>query len=136
MTHAISFALQEAIFSALSDDAGVVALVGTNVFDAPPSGTIPALYVVLGDEVVKANSSKTSKGAIHDLDIVVVSDAAGFAQAKQVSAAVCDALIDADLPLTRGTVTALNFRAARALREDSPGIRQINLKFRAFVEDD
>lgn len=135
MTYAVSYALQQAIYGVLSSDAALSALVGGNVFDAPPSGSIPSTYVVLGDEIAKDKSSKTSGGATHELDIKVVSDSAGFATAKQVSAAICDALIDADLTLTRGNLVSLAFKSARALREDSPGIRQISLKFLAFVED-
>lgn len=135
MTYAVSFALQAAVYDVLANDAVLSGLIGGSVFDAPPSGTIPETYVLIGDEEVRDRSAKTSAGAMHDFTINVVSDTAGFATAKQVGAAVCDALIDADLTLSRGVLTALNFRSARAVREDSPGIRQIDLRFRAFVED-
>ena len=135
MTYAVSYALQEAVYEILSSDAALAALVGSDIFDAPPSGTIPQTYVVLGDEVARDRSSKTSSAAAHDFEISVVSDAAGFWTAKQVAGAVCDALIDVETPLTRGVLTALYFRSAKAVRENSPGIRQIDLKFRALVED-
>lgn len=135
MTYAVSYALQQGIYDVLSGDAALAAIVGSNIFDAPPSGSIPSTYVVLGDEIARDKSSKTSGGAVHELDIKIVSDAAGFSTAKQVAAAICDALIDVEIPLSRGNLVSLAFRAARAFREDSPGIRQINLKFRAFVED-
>lgn len=135
MTYAVSYALQLAVYQKLAGDAQEALLTNENLFDAPPSGTIPQTYVVIGDETARDKSSKTSAGAMHEFVINVVSDTAGFATAKQVAGAVCDALIDADLALSRGTLTALNFYSARAVREDSPGMRQIDLKFRAYVED-
>ena len=135
MTYAVSHALQAGVFQRLDNDPTLTALVLGNVFDAPPSGTIPQNYVLIGDEIVRDRSTKTNAAAIHEFVISVVSDTAGFSTAKQVAGAVCDALIDADITLTRGTLTALNSRSAHAVREDSPGIRQIDLKFNAFVED-
>ena len=116
-------------------DATLAAEIGSDIFDAPPSGTIPSTYVLIGDEVVVNQSAKTSAGAFHDFVVNVVSDEAGFSTAKQVAGAVCDALVDQPLTLSRGQLVGLQFRSARALREDSPGIRHINLKFRAIVED-
>jgi len=136
MTYAISSALQSALYQHLIADAGLVALIGSNVFDAPPTGVIPQTYVLIGDELARDKSSKTSAAAVHEFTINVVSDLPGFTTAKQVAGAVCDGLIDADIPLARGRLVALNFVRARALREDSPGIRQIDLRFHAFVEDD
>ncbi|WP_069299639.1 DUF3168 domain-containing protein [Neptunicoccus sediminis] len=135
MTYAVSHALQQGVYQTLTGDGAVSALVGEHIFDAPPSGAIPDLYVTLGDEQVRDKSSGSAGAALHDLDIRVVSSAAGFAAAKQVAAAVCDAVIGAEIALTRGRLISLSFRAARAVREGSPEQRQIRLKFRAFVED-
>lgn len=135
MTYAVSHALQQGVYLALTGDAVLTGLVGGNVFDAPPSGAIPDLYVMLGDEQARDRSSGSAGAALHDLDVRVVSSSAGFAGAKQVAAAVCDAVIGADIVLARGHLASLSFRAARAVREGSPEQRQIRLKFRAFVED-
>lgn len=135
MTYAISQSLQTAIYDALRMDAALVALVGTDIFDAPPRGSAPPLYVLIGDEVVRDRSSKTQRGAAHDLRIDVISDASGFSLAKQAAAAVCDAIVDRDLVLARGRLTGLRFRSARALRDTGPSQRQIQLRFRALVSD-
>ena len=135
MTYAVSYALQAALFATLSADTSLNSLVGGNIFDATPSGTAPDLYVLIGDETVRDRSSKTHSAAYHDVVIRVVSDAAGFSTAKQVAAAVCDALIDASIPLNRGSLVGIRFVRARAVRGDSPGIRQIDLTFRAHVAD-
>lgn len=136
MSYAVSAALQAAVYQQLFTDPDLVALVGTNVFDALPSGALPSLYVALGPEVVKDQSDKTGAGALHELVISVVTDVAGFAQAKAAAAAVSDALIDADLALTRGQLVSLAFYKATAARVGTGDTRQINLIFRARVADE
>lgn len=135
MSYGVSAALQEAIYQQISNDPAVISAVGTNVFDALPSGTLPSLYVVLGPEVVKDLSDKTGAGALHELVVSVVTDTAGFSQAKVAAAAVSDALIDVDLVLTRGALIAMQFYKATAARVGTGDIRQINLIFRARVAD-
>ncbi len=135
MSYGMSFALQEAVYAELSTDVVLVGLVGSAIFDAPPIGTPPALYVLLGAEIVRDRSSKTSDGAAHDFVVKVVSDGAGFAAAKGVAGAVCDVLVDARLVLSRGRMSGLGFRRARARRGKGPEGRQIDLTFRAFVEN-
>ena len=135
MSYGVSAALQEAIYQHLSADAGVVAEVGTNVFDALPSGTLPSLYVILGPEVVKDQSDKTGAGALHEIVVSVVTDVAGFSQAKTTAAAVSDALVDVDLTLSRGTLIGMQFYKATAARVGTGDIRQINMTFRARVAD-
>ncbi|MCP5085883.1 MAG: DUF3168 domain-containing protein [Rhodobacteraceae bacterium] len=136
MSYALAFGLQQAVFAALSGDAAVTALVGTDIFDAPPRGKVPALFVLLGEETTRDRSSKTSTGAMHDFSVQVVTDTAGFSKAKELAAAICDALIDADVTLVRGKLVGLHFRKARAVRGKSPEKRRIILTFRAFAEDD
>ena len=135
MSYAMSFALQQAVYGELTTDAVLVGLVGTAIFDAPPIGTPPPLYVLLGTEIVKDRSSNTTDGAAHDFVVKVVSDGAGFGAAKEVAGAVCDALAGAPLVLSRGRLSSLGFRKARASRGKAPEGRQILLTFRAFVED-
>lgn len=135
MSFAVSEALQAAVFTALSGDAGVTALVGGGIYDALPSGALPGLYVALGAEKARDLSSKTTGGALHDLAVDIHGDVSGFQSVKAVAAAVCDALIDADLPLNRGVLTRLQFKSARAVKGVSPDQRVINLTFRAFVVD-
>ncbi|MEM7440762.1 MAG: DUF3168 domain-containing protein, partial [Pseudomonadota bacterium] len=83
MTYAVSFALQAAVYDRLVNDAALSGLVGGHIFDAPPSGSLPVAYVLIGDETVRDNSSKTHGAARHDFMVSVVSDASGFSAAKQ-----------------------------------------------------
>jgi hypothetical protein len=135
MSYAVAAALQGAVYQQLQSDPGLSVLVGDRVYDAVPKGRLPDLYVALGPERVKDASDKTGHGAWHEFAVSVISDDAGFQTAKEVSAAVCDALIDADLALDRGRLVALNFKRAVAQRERA-GRRRVDLIFRARVEDD
>jgi len=136
MSYAVSSALQKAVFTTLTGDAALAALVGTAIFDAPPSGTVPTTYVTLGPEEVRDLSDKSGQGARHDFSVSVVTDADGFQAAKDVAGAVSDALM-AGLPaLERGRVITLNFLKARARREEAGQIRRIDLTFRARVHDE
>lgn len=135
MSYGVGMALQAAVFAAVSGDAGVQALVGSDVFDALPSGILPQTYVVLGEEDVRGLSSISASGAAHEFTVSVFSDAAGFADAKAVAVAVSDALVDAELPLTRGVLVGLGFKRAKVRRGKTPDGRRIDLRFRARVED-
>ncbi|ANT61318.1 hypothetical protein AYJ57_13610 [Salipiger sp. CCB-MM3] len=135
MSYAMSGALQAAVFAALQGDATLAELVGSNIYDALPAGNLPPLYVTLGAEEARDASDVGSRGAWHDLTVAVVTEAAGFAAAKTVAAAVSDALHEADLALSRGRLISLRFRRARARRETG-GLRRIEMTFRARLEDD
>ena len=136
MSYGCSSALQGAVFQELANAAAVSALVGTAVFDAIPSGAVPSIYVALGPEKVRDASDTTGAGAWHDFVISVVSDSAGFAQAKLAAGAVSDTLADASLTLSRGRLVGLWFRRATAARVGTGDTRRIDLTFRARVADD
>lgn len=133
MSYGGSAALQAAVYGQLIGDAELSALVGGAIFDAPPAGALPPLYVTLGPEDVRDRSDGTAGGAWHRFTVSVLSEAAGFSAAKAAAAAVGDALTDAELPLDRGHLAALNFQKARARRDGQ--LRRIDLTFRARIDD-
>lgn len=138
MTYALAEPLQRAVFDALIGDPALSALVGSNIYDAPlplDGSQVPSEYITIGGETVTEAGSKSQEAAIHDFTIVVHSNAAGFVRSKQVAGAVCDILLDAQLPLARGQLVYLRFLKARADAGQVPARRVISLKFRAFVED-
>lgn len=136
MSYGVAAALQRAVFGQLRADSQLGALVGTNIYDALPSGALPQLYVVLGAEDVRDASDKTGGGAWHQFTVSVVTQSAGFATAKAAAAAVSDALVDAPLALERGRLVSMSFYKAKAARVGTGAVRQINLIFRARVADD
>ena len=135
MSYANAFALQVAVYNALTNDAPLAGLVGSAIFDAFPAGPLPDLYVSLGPETVRDRSDNSGGGSLHRFDVSVVAGSGGFARAKDVAAAVSDVLL-APLSLAQGTLVYLNFERAVARRTGTAGaLRQIDLRFRARVED-
>lgn len=136
MSYGVGEALQAAVYQQLTTDAALSGLIGTAVFDELPHGTKPETYVVLGEEDVRDRSDSTGGAALHRFAVSVVTDAAGYAGAKQVAAAVSDALVDAPLTLARGRLVGLWFERATARRSGKAGkVRRIDLRFRAHVDD-
>ena len=135
MSYGVAVALQAAIYQVLVSDLVVTGLVGVNVFDELPSGTIPSTYVAIGPEVTLDRSDKTGTGAEHRVEIAVVSDVAGFATCKAVGVAISDALHQADLSLSRGHLVDLRFDRAVASREEAGTLRRLDLRFVARVDD-
>ncbi|MBO9444702.1 DUF3168 domain-containing protein [Ruegeria sp. R14_0] len=137
MSYGVSAALQAAVFQLLSDNAQVSALASGAIYDAVPAGAVPQTYVTLGPEEVRDASDRSGNGAVHRFTVSVVSEAAGFGAAKTLAGAVCDALEEGTPSLDRGRLVGLWFERASARRTGTGGaIRQIDLRFRARVEDD
>jgi len=136
MSYGVSAALQTAVYQVLIADATLGGLVGSDIYDAIPAGSVPPLYVALGPELVNDKSDQTGSGAEHVFTVSVITQSAGFAQAKLVAAAVSDALVGADMTLGRGTLIALNFFRAKAARVGAADERRIDLTFKARVQDD
>ncbi|GAA6192291.1 DUF3168 domain-containing protein [Phaeobacter sp. NW0010-22] len=137
MSYGMATALQAAVYQHLLADTEVSNLVGSAIYDAVPAGTLPQTYVTLGAEEVREASDSTGTGALHRFTISVMSEAAGFATAKTLAAAITDALVSPSIPpLSRGRLVGLWFEKAVANRTGSTGqTRRIDLKFRARVED-
>lgn len=135
MSYATAAALQEAVFQQLTADSALGALVGTAIYDALPVGNLPTTYVTLGPEDARDRSDKSGPGAWHRFTVSVITEGEGFFAAKQVAAAINDALVGADLTLTRGRLAGLYFFRARARREGTGDLRRIDLTFRARVDD-
>lgn len=136
MSYAMSGALQAAIYETLVNDTNLGGLVGTDIYDAVPNGEMPETYVSLGIEQVRDASDQTGNGALHTVEISVITTKPGFAGAKAVATAISDALHDSDLTLSRGRLVFLRFQRADARRIDSNAGRQIRMRFRARVEDE
>lgn len=135
MSYGAAVALQTAVYQRLAGDAALTALVGSAVFDTAPPGPLPALYISLGSEDVRDRSDMTGHGAAHDILVAVVADTGGFQAAKTAAAAVSDALVDADLTLSRGVLVSLQFLRATARQTGQGQVRRIDLRFRARICD-
>jgi Ni,Fe-hydrogenase maturation factor len=129
MSYGVAAALQAAVYQRLSGIPGVA------VYDAVPPGGAVGTFVLIGPEDVREASDKTAHGAEHRLVVSVVTDEAGFQSAKAVAVAVSDALVDAEMVLTRGMLVSMAFLRAVARRVSNGAGRRIDLTFRARVED-
>jgi len=134
MSYMSAAALQGAVYHHLLADAGLTALIGDAIHDAPPPGTPPGSYVVLGAEEVIDRSDVSGPGAEHRFTVSVVSDAAGFQLAKQIAGRISAILPDADLALAEGRLVAIWFHQAQARRVEGGAVRRIDLRFRARIE--
>lgn len=136
MSYANAMALQAAVYQALVSDETLNEMVSGAIYDSMPDGAVPDLYVSLGSETVLDRSDSTGSGALHRFDISVVAVTSGFAMAKQVAARISTAL-QTGLSLSQGVLVYLNFERAAARRSGPSGaLRQIDLRFRARVDDD
>ncbi|NDR56065.1 DUF3168 domain-containing protein [Aliiruegeria sabulilitoris] len=135
MSYGASAALQTAVYQHLLANAEVSALVGSDVFDAAPSGTVPSVYISLGPEDVVARNDNLGAAARHRFSVSVVCETAGFQTAKTVAGAVSDALHNANPSLSRGRVVRMQFVKANARRIGDAARRRIDLLFEAVVED-
>lgn len=136
MSYAMAGALQAAVYDALTNDTALNGLVGSDIYDAVPTGILPETYISLGRETVRDASDQSGHGADHRLEISVITTQPGFSGAKQIAAAISDVLSDADLTLSRGRLIFLRFERAEARRIDANSGREIVLRFRARVDDD
>jgi hypothetical protein len=133
MSYFAGAALQEAVFRHLREDTELSAL-DLTILDAPPPGSPRGTYVVIGSEDVIDRSDASGPGAEHRFSVTVLSDAAGFAVAKQIAAKLSAALADPPLELSVGRLVGLWFHQAQARRIEGGKGRKIELRFRARTE--
>lgn len=130
-----SAALQKAIYVAMTSNTELVALANGQIFDAPISGTLPEVFVQLGEEKQTDISSATSEAARFDLTIRVSSSAAGFSSAKIIATQICETLNDQPLLLESGRLRFLRCTRSQARFLGSTRRRNIDLNFRAYIDE-
>ena len=139
MTYALSWPLQQGLFSLLCESALCETHFNGQIFDAPlPFGSEAApegLYLIIGDEEVQDWSTATDPGAVHLISLNIHAPRRGFAEAKQAAADISDALLNGSLALARGQVVNIRFVDATTHREESDQLRRIEMRFRITLED-
>ncbi len=95
MTYALGESLQMAIYGRLVADTALDALLSGAIYDAVPDAA-PDLFVALGPEQAVTRSDHSGEGALHDMQISVVTKRGGYIAAKAAAARVSDALVGAD----------------------------------------
>ncbi len=130
-----ALALQQAVFAALSNDAGVKAQLGTppRLYDAAPrAAAFP--FAVLGDGEERDWSTATDSGSEHRFAVQLWSRKPGHAQNKEIAAAIRAALHDAALAVAGCTLVSLRHLATDFARERDGETWRATLKFRAVLE--
>lgn len=135
MSYSSSGPLQAAVYQRLMADTSVAASVGGAIYDQVPAGTLPGTYLTLGPELALSRQDASGLATQFDFTVSVHTDASGFQSIKAVAGAVTDALQDAPLTLSQGRLVGLVFRRARARLLRNGALRQIDLWFRATVEN-
>lgn len=135
MTNA-AWALQAAMFGALSGDAGVVgALGGARIYDDPPQGAeFP--YLTFAQSLARDWSTGGGDGQEHTVTLHVWSRETGRKQAFAIIDAVRAALHDAALTLSGHRLVNLRHESSDVRRDASGDHVHGIVRFRAVTEPD
>jgi hypothetical protein len=132
MTNA-SFALQSAVFAALSGDATMQSLLDTRIYDAVPlNPTFP--YAVLGDGKETNAGTATEEGSEHAFTVTVWSQGGGHQESKSIADAARFRLNNATLSLDGHALVDLRFVDCGYAREKDGETYSATLRFRAVTE--
>ena len=130
-----SFALQQAIYAALSASTDLQTLIGDppRLFDyVPRDSAFP--YVVLGDGSEADWSTATEDGTEHAVQIDVWSRTPGHRETKQIAAILHDMLHNAALTVTGATLIDIRHLTTAFARQSDGQTMRATLRFRAVTE--
>lgn len=127
--------LQQAVFAALSGDAALVAMLGSErIHDhAPASVAFP--YITFGRSAVEDWSTTTEDGSEHLFSLHVWSKADGKKQALEIMELTCAALHDASLVLASHRLVNLRAEGAEVRFNDDHAVYHGVVRFRAITEN-
>ena len=130
-----SWALQSAIFAALSADETVQSLLGIppRIFDAVPRGAAFP-YAVLGDGTETNWDTATDAGSEHQAVVTVWSRNGGHKEAKSIAEAIRFLLNGATLSLSGHALVDLRHLATQFARSTDGETYSATLHFRAVTE--
>jgi Protein of unknown function (DUF3168) len=130
---ASSWALQQAIFSALSASSDLQALIGTRLFDeVPRESAFP--YAVIGDDVETNYDTATEAGSQHIADVDIWSRGGGHKESKSIADVVRTTLDGAALSPSGQTLVGIRYQGADFVRQTDGETYRATLHFRAVME--
>lgn len=130
---ASSWALQQAIFAALSASSDLQALIGTRLFDAVPrESAFP--YAVIGDDAETNGDTATESGSVHIADVEIWSRGGGHKESKAVADVVRATLDGASLSPSGQTLVGIRYQGTDFARQTDGETYRATLHFRAVME--
>lgn len=130
---AAAWALQQAVFAALSANAAVQSAVASRIFDAVPE-TAALPYIVLGEASEKNNATASEAGSAHTLSLHIWSRSGGTREIKQIAGVVRACLDHAALTLSGHTLIDIRFASADYSRQSDGKTFRAVLRFAASTE--
>lgn len=130
-----SWALQQGVFSALTDDATLAGLLGGSgrLYDHVPQGAA-CPYVVLGPVTARDWSTAGEEGCEHILALHVWSQASGKHEAQEIAERLRSRLHEASLSLSGHRLVNLRHEFTEVRRESDGRHVRAHLRFRAVTE--
>lgn len=133
MTADSQFALQEAIYTALTGDATLQGFISTRVYDRPPQDSAFP-YVDIGEGTATDFDTKTENGMEQTVSIHSWSRDQGRKEVKQIMSAIVDALDQQSLSVTGHSLVLLRFEFS-TVEHDPDGYTQHGVqRFRALTQ--
>ena len=126
------FALQTAIYSKLSADNNLTAVLGAKVFDDIPENTSYP-YVQLGEDTAIDYSTKDSTGSEVSVNIDVWSRYRGSLEAKNIMDRIHTLLHDSSLSVTGANFISMRFEFSDIIRDPDGITRHGVMRFRAIM---
>ena len=126
------FPLQEAVYSALSNDNTLTSTLGVGVFDDVLEGTTYP-FVELGNETAIDYSTKDVDGAEFTMTLHVWSQYAGAKETKQIMDRIYDLLHNSSLTVTGFNLINLRFEFSDIMRDPDGKTRHGVMRFRAII---
>ena len=130
-----AYELQKAIYATLKADAGVIALVGSRVFDRVPNNYDTFPYVKIGEDVLSQWDTDDANGFDGSITIHCYSRYSGKKEAKQIQGAIYAALHNAAITVTGYNVAMLQQLDQNALDEaDGKTVHGVQT-FRVLIDE-
>ena len=126
------FALQEAIYTRLSNDSTLTSTHGASVYDEVPEGSsFP--YVTIGETTTVDYSTKDSIGSDQTLMLHVWSQYRGAKETKNIMDRLHDLLHDYSLSVTGANLINLRYEFSDLIRDPDGITRHGVIRFRAIL---
>ena len=126
------FALQEAIYTRLSNDSNLTSTLGSSVYDEVPEGSSYP-YVTIGETTAVEYDTKDVDGSDQTLMLHVWSQYRGSKETKNIMDRLHDLLHDYSLSVTGANLINLRFEFSDLVRDPDGITRHGVMRFRAIL---